>query len=195
MGWESCAGQGDTMHHDGRLLSYSWCHYGEENKGQRAWVSQRIGENHLVFQLLACNIDDWIQGLDEEVSDRERGRTHNIHATGYKPGISHAWHVLVGVAEGVGDRECLDVPRCSSRSSPSLGDGSSDGERNQSSLHSTMMRASSGSDRSVCTGRGLWVKVNLPIFKDEKSKDAVTLMVMGCGHFSLLWLGWSAFAT
>ena len=35
------------------------------------------------------------------------------------------------------------------------------------------MGTSSGSNRSVCVGRGPQVKVNLPIIKDEKSKDAV----------------------
>ena len=37
-----------------------------------------------------------------------------------------------------------------------------------------MMRTSQGSDRSAYAGRALWVKVNLPIFKDIKMKDAVT---------------------
>ena len=36
------------------------------------------------------------------------------------------------------------------------------------------MRTSGNSHRSVHARRGLWVKVNLPIFKDEKRKDSVT---------------------
>ena len=36
------------------------------------------------------------------------------------------------------------------------------------------MRASHNSHRSAHVGRGLWVKVKLPIFKDKKTKDAVT---------------------
>ena len=52
-----------------------------------------------------------------------------------------------------------------------------------------MMGASNGSNRSVHAGRDLQVKVNLPTFKGEKSKDVVTkvmLMAMGCGHLSLI---------
>ena len=37
-----------------------------------------------------------------------------------------------------------------------------------------MMRVSRESNRPVWGGRGLRVKVNVPIFKDEKSKDCVT---------------------
>ena len=43
-----------------------------------------------------------------------------------------------------------------------------------------MMAASSGSNRSVCVGRGPWEKVNLPIFKDKKSKDEVTYCSWEC---------------
>ena len=38
----------------------------------------------------------------------------------------------------------------------------------------TMMKVSRKSNLPVGKGRGLRVKVNLPIFKDEKTKDAVT---------------------
>ena len=37
-----------------------------------------------------------------------------------------------------------------------------------------MMRTSQGSDRLAHGGRGIQVKVNLPIFEDEKVKDVVT---------------------
>ena len=37
-----------------------------------------------------------------------------------------------------------------------------------------MMRVSRESNQPVWAGRGLKVEVNLPIFKDEKIKDAVT---------------------
>ena len=36
------------------------------------------------------------------------------------------------------------------------------------------MRTSGNSHRSACSGRGPWMKINFPIFKDEKMKDAVT---------------------
>ena len=41
-------------------------------------------------------------------------------------------------------------------------------------MHLTMMRACNSNHRSAHAGRGLQVKVNLPTFKDEKSKDVVT---------------------
>ena len=31
----------------------------------------------------ACNIDDWMQGLDMGMSDREVGRTYDVHANNY----------------------------------------------------------------------------------------------------------------
>ena len=37
-----------------------------------------------------------------------------------------------------------------------------------------MMRTFRGSNGSAHSGRGLQVKVNFPIFKDKKAKDAVT---------------------
>ena len=37
-----------------------------------------------------------------------------------------------------------------------------------------MTRGSRGSNGAGRGGKGLWVKVSLPIFKDEKTKDAVT---------------------
>ena len=37
-----------------------------------------------------------------------------------------------------------------------------------------MMRITQGSKRSACARRGIQVKVNLPVFKDENSKDCVT---------------------
>ena len=54
-----------------------------------------------------------------------------------------------------------------------------------------MMRVSRESNQSVWAGRGLRVKVNLLIFKDEKTKDAVTYhswwwAVAICSH-----LGWN----
>ena len=66
------------------------------------------------------------------------------------------------------------VPRGSLGGSPSSGGRSSDRTSNQSSVHLAARRASHNSQRSVCEGRGLQLKVNLPIFKDEKTKDTVT---------------------
>ena len=95
----------------------------------------------------------------------------------------------VDVVDGIGDREhqgFLEVPP---EALPLLGwefDRGSD----QSSLHLTVMRASSSSHRSACVGRGLQVKVILPIFKDEKSKDAVTYHPWQWDVAIFHWSGW-----
>ena len=65
-------------------------------------------------------------------------------------------------------------PRDMSGGSPSNGGGSSNWGSDQSSQQSTMMRGSGEGNQPVWPGRGLRVKVNLPIFKDEKTKDVVT---------------------
>ena len=121
----------------------------------------------------ACNINDWMQGLDEGVSHKEVRRIDDICACGQKQSGAHAQHF------GRGGRwhrwqRTLWALRGSSRGLPSSGGGSSDGGRDWHSLHSTMMRTSRGSNRSAHAGRGLQVKVNLPISKDKKVKDGVT---------------------
>ena len=45
------------------------------------------------------------------------------------------------------------------------------------------MRLSGESNQSASPGRGLKVKVNLLIFKDEKTKDAVTHTTHGSGIY------------
>ena len=52
-----------------------------------------------------CNIDDWMQGLDEGATEREVGRTDDIHIHNYKWGHACTWHLQV--ADGKGNRECL----------------------------------------------------------------------------------------
>ena len=68
----------------------------------------------------------------------------------------------------------LQVLGGSSTDLPSSGGGSPDKGYNKSSLHSTIMRTSRGRNNSAHAGRGLWVKVDLSIFKDEKGKNMVT---------------------
>ena len=58
--------------------------------------------------------------------------------------------------------------------SPSSGVNSSDGQSECSSWHSNQMRVSRESGQLGWTRRTFRVKVNLPTFKDEKAKDAVT---------------------
>ena len=135
-----------------------------------------------------CNTNDWVQGLYAGASNRKVGRTDDVHTHNYEWGHAHVqcigggrwhrWQVMLG------------VPRCFSRGSPSSGGGSSDCKSNQSSLHSTMTGASSGSNRSAHVGSGPQVKVNLLIFKDEKSKDAVTYHSWQWDMAISSWSGW-----
>ena len=132
-----------------------------------------------------CNIDEWMWSLVMGAFDREVDRTDNVHAHYYGSGCTCTWHIGGGRQHGW--QGTPGVTRCFSRGSPSSGGGSSDLKSNQSSLHSTMTGPSSGSNRSVHVGRGPWVKVNLPIFKDEKSKDAVTYHLWWWDVVLFLW--------
>ena len=98
-------------------------------------------------------------------------------------------NTLVQVVDNI-DERTLWVPRDFFTGSPSSGGRSSDKGSDQSSLHSTMTRTPRGSNRSACAGRGLWVKVNLPIFKDEKVKDMVTYHSWQCNVAIFLQSGW-----
>ena len=55
-----------------------------------------------------------------------------------------------------------------------------------------MTRVSGESSQPVQQGRGIRVKVNLPIFKDEKTNDAVAYcpLLVGCSYFCCL--GWNS---
>ena len=95
---------------------------------------------------------------------------------------------------GQGSRWCRmqrrpQFPRDTSGGSPSSGGGSSYWGSDQSSQHSTVMRTSGESNWPAWLGRGLRVKVNLPIFRDEKTKDVVTTLMM-VGHSCFLPLRW-----
>ena len=85
-----------------------------------------------------------------------------------------------GSSEWGSDQSCL----CSS------GGESSEWGSDQSSLCSIVMRASSSSNGSVHLGGGLWVKVNLPVFKDEKSKDTITYSSWEWDVAIFHWSGW-----
>ena len=113
-----------------------------------------------------CNIDDWMWDLDKGAPNGEVRSTGHVCTHGYNQcgacaqhvgggGRWYRWQGIQGVLRG------------------SSGSGSSDGGSYWGSLHLTMTRTSRGSNRSAGAGRGLWVKVNLLIFKDKKSKDAV----------------------
>ena len=119
----------------------------------------------------AYNIKKWMQGLEEDASNAEvrNGKASN-HSTEWRNvhsqcvGRHRRWHRRQGI---------LQLLRHTSSGSPSSGGGSSDWGSKQSSHPLTMMTGSRESNHARKVGSGLGVKVNLPIFKDEKTKDAV----------------------
>ena len=117
----------------------------------------------------ANNIEEWMQGLEEDASEAEvrnskvsNHRTEQRNAHSQCVGRSRRQHRRQGTSQ---------LLRDTSGGSPSTGGGSSNWVSKWSSHQSTMTR---GSGESNQAGRGLRVKVNLQIFKDEKTKDAVT---------------------
>ena len=90
-----------------------------------------------------------------------------------RTGNSHTWH-KIGQGRPHWKQRAQMIHKGSPGGSPSSRGGGSDRGSDQSSMCTTVMRASHNSHISVNEGRGLWVKVNLPIFKDERTKDAVT---------------------
>ena len=91
---------------------------------------------------------------------------------GYEWGGTHPWCVS-GDGGGCRWQRTPWVSTGTSEGSPSCGRSSDQGS-DWSSLHLMMIRTSWGSNRSVHVRRGIWVKVNLPIFKDEKVKGVIT---------------------
>ena len=73
----------------------------------------------------ACNIDNWMQGLNKEPSNGEVRKAGNVHTHGYVWGGTHAWHVSGGGRWHRQQRTPL-VPRGSPGGSPSSGGWSSD---------------------------------------------------------------------
>ena len=111
-------------------------------------------------------------GLEEDAAKVE---VRNCHASNSRPEqkSTHSQHA------GWGSRWCRwqgrpQFPRDTSGGSPSSAGGSSNWGSDWSSQQLTMMRVSRESNWPVLAGKGLWVKVNLLIFKDKKAKDAVT---------------------
>ena len=118
------------------------------------------------------NINKWMWGLEEDAS-KEEVRNNEASNCGTEQKNAHSQHL------GRSRRWCKRqgtpwLLRDTSSGSPSSGGGSSCQGSEQSSHHATMMRLSRESNWAGRTGRGLRVKVNLPIFKNEKTKDAVT---------------------
>ena len=124
------------------------------------------GSGRAIWSLAgACNVDDWMWGLDEWVSDGNVRRTDD----------AYTW-CSIGCGRQYQQQRAPRFPKGSPRGLPSLalGGGSSDRGSDWSSEQLTVTRTSCSSHGSACLGRSLWVEVNLPIIKDEKMKDAVT---------------------
>ena len=119
----------------------------------------------------AYNIEVWMQGLEEDASEVEV-RNGNVSNHGTEQRNIHSQHVDRGRG-GCRRQGTPQLPRDTSGGSPFSG-GSTDQGSDWSSHQSTMMRGSREGNWAGRAGRGLKVKVNLPIFKDEKIKDAVT---------------------
>ena len=120
----------------------------------------------------AYNIKEWMQGMEEDASKTElRNNTTSDCGTEQKNAHPH-W---LSRSRGWCRRQSApQLLRDTSGGSPSSGGGSSDQKSKLSSHPLTMTRRCRKSHPAGRTGRGLRVKVNLLIFKDEKTKDAVT---------------------
>ena len=136
----------------------------------------------------ACNIEEWMQGIEEDDS-KVKLRNGKVGNHGAEPRHVWSWNVSRG-------RRCSrrqgrpNFPQDTLGGSPSSGGGSSDQGSDQSSHSSALTWGSREGNRPVWAGRSPRVKVNLPMFKDEKTKHAVT-------HHSWQWdvailhcLGW-----
>ena len=116
----------------------------------------------------AYNMEEWMWGLEEDASKVEvrNGKVSN-HGTerrnAYSQCACRRWQRRQGT---------LQLLRDTSGGSPSSGGGSSNWGSKWSSHQSTMMRGSRESNWVGGAG-SLRVKISLPIFKDEKAKDAV----------------------
>ena len=112
-----------------------------------------------------------MQGLEEDASkvevrngDASDHRTEQMNACSQHVDRSRRQHRRQGAQW---------LLRDTSSGSSSSGGGSSYSGSYWSSHQSTMMRGSRDGNWAGRAGRGLRMKVNLPIFKDEKTKDAV----------------------
>ena len=118
---------------------------------------------------VACNIEEWMQGIekDDSMVEVRNGREENHRAK-----IKNAWSW--NIRRGRRPHRWQGKPQFpwdASGGSPFSGGGSSDWGSDQGYHQS---KGSREGNRPVWEGRGLRVKVNLLIFKDEKTKDAVT---------------------
>ena len=136
------------------------------------------------------NIREWMWDLEEDAS-RAEVRNDEVSNCGIEWKNTHSQHL--GRSWRRHRRQGTPwLLRDTSSRLPSSGAGSSDQGSKQSSHQSTMTRGSRESNWAGRTGRGLRVKVNLPILKEKKDKGCCDLsfVVVGCTYPLLLRLGW-----
>ena len=119
----------------------------------------------------AYDVEELMQGLggDSNGEPKQNDNTNHGPEWGSDPLQQRSW--------GQGRwrwQRAPQFPREPFGGSPSLEGNSLDGQSEWSSQHSNQTRVSQESSWSGWTGGGFRVKVNLPTFKDEKAKDAVT---------------------
>ena len=119
----------------------------------------------------ACNIEEWMWHLEEDASKVEV-TNDKVSYCGIEQKNTcsqcvdrrRRWHRRQGTQWSLRD---------TSGGSPSSGGESSDWGNKWGSHQLTMIRGSRESNWAGRTGKGLRVKVNLPICKDERTKDVV----------------------
>ena len=121
---------------------------------------------------MAYDIEEWMWGMEEDFPKVE---ARNDNENDCRP----EWRNTYSQCAGQGSRQHRRQGRPwflrgMSGGSPSSWGESSDQGSHWNSQQSTMMRASGESTWPVQPGRGLRVMVNLLIFKDEKTKNAVS---------------------
>ena len=127
----------------------------------------------------AYNIEEWMWGLEEEAPEVE-ARNSEVGNCGLEWRNTHSQHAGQG-SRWLRQQGRPQFPADPSGGSSSSGGGSSDQGSDWRSQQSTIMRVCRESNQSLWAGRGLRVKVNLPIFKDEKTKYAVLLTTHDSG--------------
>ena len=169
---------GRTAYVEVTINTVQECHWAiEDAVVEERTKTRRPGHPHGTTKVMktptvACNIEKWMWGVEGDAckvearnSDMIDCRPAQRNAHSQHAGQDSQWHRRQGRPQ---------FPRDTSGGSPSSGGGSSNWGSNQSSQQSSMMRASGESNQPVWPGRGLRVKVSLPIFKDEKIKDVLT---------------------
>ena len=161
--------------------------HGEEDEGLRAGMSPRVRESCLVLSWLPVI---YLIGCDALMREHLMGRWEG-------PVTTHAQQIVGCGRWHSSDREHQEFIEVFPEAHPLQG---------VRVLIEEVIKAlctqqwwehlATVTDQCMCGKGAFEVKVNLPIFKDKKMKDAVILLLMavGCGYFSSVRLRWSMFA-